>query len=439
MASMKKASKAQAGARGAPFFDVVVVGGGAAGMMAAGRAAACGASVLLLEKNATLGKKLLISGGGRCNVTNNKPNDREMLAKYKNSGKFLFSTFSQFGVKDSIRFFEDNGVPLKEEHEGRLFPQSNKAQSIFDALVDNLEAGRVEVRSNAAVTGILSENEGISIALAKGKKITARACILATGGTSRPETGSTGDGFLWLKSLGHTVTANDFALVPLALHDEWTKKLGGVALAHVGLTLFSDGIKQSASIGKVLFTHVGVSGPAILNMSREVGELIKESSVVIQLDLFPKTDVGTLRKQLQELLESESNKKLKNVLSSIVLSSLVSPLLALAKIDGETFCHSVRSEDRTALTKLLKNVPLHVQGLLGANKAVVASGGVALEEINFKTMESRIVPGLYIVGDLLNIDRPSGGYSLQLCWSTGYVAGSAASRARGVKNIDNNS
>lgn len=218
---------------------------------------------------------------------------------------------------------------------------------------------------------------------------------------------------------------NDFALVPLSLSDSWAKKLGGVALQGIKLTVFQNGQKQDMQKGKILFTHFGASGPTILNMSRGIGELLQYGEVTLELDLFPSLDSGKVKEKLQTLLVEESNKKLKNILSKLVLGSLVTPLLELAEIDGETPSHSVKSEDRVKLALLFKAIPLHVTGLLGSDKAVVSSGGVIPEEVNFKTMESRVVPNIYIVGDVLNIDRPSGGYSLQLSWTTGYVAGSS--------------
>lgn len=406
-------------------YDVVVIGGGPAGMTAAAVASERGRSVFLLEKNATLGKKLLISGGGRSNVTNNTLDVRTILTRYKDGGKFLFSAFSQYAVKEAMTYFENRNVPLKEENEGRMFPKSNTAESIHEALVSHMKEGGVTVRTRCAVTGIEKNKEGLFvIALAHGQ-ILARAVVLATGGTSRPETGSTGDGFKWLRKLGHTTIANNFALVPVALKDAWAKKLGGVTLADVKLTLYADDKKKSAKLGKLLLTHFGVSGPTILNMSKEIGEMLSESEVTIMVDLFPKLDHAELREKLKTLLGEESNKMLKNTLRSLVPSGLVAPLIELVGSDGETPNHSVSTETRKALVMLLKAVPLHPSHLLGADKAVVSAGGVALEEVDFKTMESRKVSGLYLVGDILNVDRPSGGYSLQLCWTTGYVAGSS--------------
>ncbi len=408
------------------IWDVVVIGGGAAGMMAAGKAGSRGKKVLLLEKNTDLGKKLLITGGGRCNVTNNKTNTREMLSKYKGNDQFLFSAFSQFDVTDTIKFFNDRGMPTKEENEGRVFPVSDSSQSVFDVLYKYMKEGNVEIRKSSIVGGItIKKDTGeIIIQTKSGNKIYTKSCVLATGGTSRPETGSTGEGFTWLKKLGHKIIENDVALVPVALNDTWVKKISGTTLTDIKLTTFQNNQKQESHKGKILFTHVGISGPTVLNMSKDIGELLKYGDVTITIDLFPAKDNRMLKQNLQDILVEESNKKLKNVLGQLIPSTLVSVILELTGIDGETFCHSVSSEDRIKLTKQMKEIPLHVKGLLGKEKAIVSSGGVTLTEIDFKTMQSRLVPNLYIVGDVLNIDRPSGGYSLQLCWTTGFVAGS---------------
>ena len=407
------------------IWDVVVIGGGPAGMMAAGRAAERGRRVLLLEKNSKLGKKLLITGGGRCNVTNNKPAIRSMVSKYKGNDQFLFSCFSQFGVAETLIFFNSRGMSTKEENEGRVFPVSNSAKSVWDALVRYMKEGDVRVLSNTPVSGLAldSATDNVLIQLADTTIVQARSVVVATGGLSRPETGSTGEGFQWLKKLGHTILDNDFALVPIALKDSWAKKISGTTLSDIKLTIFQNGQKQTTHKDKLLFTHFGISGPTVLVMSKEIGELLKYGEVTIMLDILPKLDAGTLKERLQELLVTHSNKKLKNVLGNFIPPALVLPLLALASIDGNTANHSISHEDRLALVALLKAIPLNVQGLLGADKAVVSSGGVALAEVDFKTMRSRIVPNIYLIGAVLNIDRPSGGYSLQLCWTTGYVAG----------------
>ena len=285
----------------------------------------------------------------------------------------------------------------------------------------------VKVENSTEVVGLSIDHntKNIIIKTKNKKEIITQACVLATGGTSLPETGSTGEGFYFLKNLGHTIIKNDFALVPVTLSDSWVKKLGGVTLQDIKLTIFQNKKKHSSRKGKILFTHFGISGPTMLNMSKEIGELLKYSEVIIELDLFPKINIEVLRKNFQELLTSENNKKLKNTLSKLIPAALVSALLEISNINGDIVNNSVSTESRKKLVALMKGVMLHVSGLLGADKAIISSGGVIPEEVNFKTMQSRLVPGLYLIGDVLNIDRPSGGYSLQLCWTTGFVAGNS--------------
>jgi hypothetical protein len=416
-------------------WDVVVVGGGPAGMMAAGRAAQAlrergqKPRVLLLEKNKSLGQKLLITGGGRSNITNAEFDTRKLLSKFKESDQFLFSAFSQFDVAKTLDFFHTRGMETKEEALGRVFPASNKSQSVLETLLRYIKESGVEILTNASVEGFVAEGGKItSVRLKNKKEIFAKAFILATGGLSHPETGSTGDGFLWLQNLGHTVVPPSTALVPITTSDEWSHKISGVSLQNVKITLFQNGQKQYTSVGKLLFTHLGLSGPGILNASSEIGELLKYGEVELQIDLVPHFSYDTLNAKLQELFKTHSNKKLKNVLDDVVPGALISPLSEISKINFDTFCNSVSRDDRLKLVKLFKHVPTHPTGLLGVDKAIITSGGVALEEVDFKTMRSRKYENLYVVGDLLNIDRPSGGYSLQLCWTTGFVAGTSAAK-----------
>lgn len=419
-------------------WDVAVIGGGPAGMMAAARAAEQGSKVILLEKNEGLGKKLLITGGGRCNVTNAQFDVRTFLKKYKDSDKFLFSAFSQFSVKEALEFFNGKGMDTKVEAENRVFPVSDSAQSVWNVLVEYMKKGNVEVRTNAVVSGFeiessLPGNQSKKIAgvILKNKEvIKAKKYVLATGGTSRPETGSTGEGFKWLADLGHTIVPTNEALVPIALKvsnvDSWVKTLSGVTLKDIKLTTYQNNTKQEVHKGKLLFTHFGISGPTILNMSRDIGELLKYGEVEIKLDILPSLDHGMMNSKLQELFKLDDKKKIKNSLGSFIPSALVSPILTLAKIDEEKINNAISREERLKLIEIIKGIPLHVDHLLGSDKAVVSSGGVDLTEVDFKTMQSKLIPNLYLVGDVLNIDRPSGGYSLQLCWTTGWVAGSGA-------------
>ncbi|MEO8638213.1 MAG: NAD(P)/FAD-dependent oxidoreductase [Candidatus Taylorbacteria bacterium] len=414
------------------LWDVLVIGGGPAGMMAAGRASerrdAAGrcASVLLIEKNATLGKKLLITGGGRCNVTNAEFDTRTLLARFNKSDKFLFSAFSQWAVPETLDFFHMREMQTKIEAEQRVFPITNKAESVWNVLVDYIKRGNVTVLSKSVVIGLIKKGNQIEGVVLKNKKmVRAKSVILATGGKSRPETGSTGEGFEWLKSVGHSVSEPEASLVPIAIKDMWVKKLAGTTLSDVKITVLQNEVKQAQKIGKILFTHVGLSGPTILNMSKDVGELLKYGEVTISLDLLPPLDYGEMNRKLQDVFKEHSNKKFKNSLSGLLSSRLAPVIVELSGISSDTPCNSVTREERLRLVKLLKHIPLSVKGLLGVEKAIVTSGGVSLDEVDFKTMSSRLFPNLYLVGDILNIDRPSGGYSLQLCWTTGYVAGNS--------------
>src|SRR3989344_3671035 len=372
-------------------WDVAVVGGGPAGMMAAGQAAELGRRVVLIEKNPILGKKLLITGGGRCNVTNAEFDTRVLLAKFKDAGKLLASPFSQWAAEQSIHFFNARGMPTKIEAEKRVFPESDSARSVWNVLVAYLKAGKVEVMTKSAVSRILSEGNTVTgIALKNGRIIRAKSYILGTGGTSHPETGSTGDGYAWLRALGHRVSDAKAALVPVAVKDARVKRAAGVAIKNAKLTLFQNEVKQASRAGKILFTHVGLSGPAVLNMSRDVGELLKYGAVFIEIDILPDMGYEKVNEALLAALAKHANKKIRNALSPLI------PHL-----------------------ETLKRLRLEAKGLLRMDKAVITAGGVALTEVDFRTMRSLKYDNLYLVGDILDIDRPSGGYSLQLCWTTG--------------------
>jgi predicted Rossmann fold flavoprotein len=408
------------------IWDVAVIGGGPAGMMAAGRAAERGLNVIIIEKNASLGKKLLITGGGRSNVTNAEFDTRKLLEKFKDSNKYLFSAFSQWSVKETLDFFHMKNMETKVERELRVFPISNKAQSVWNVLVENLKQHNVTILSNSPVTDFVENKDKklIEAVILKNKKhIRAKNFILATGGTSRPETGSTGDGYMWLRKLGHTVTDPEPSLVPLAVKDEWVKRLAGVSLTDIKLTSYQNNEKQDIKKGKILFTHVGISGPTVLNMSKDIGELLKYGDVVLSLDILPRLDYSQLNTKLQDIFKENTNKKFKNSLLPLIPSALAPVIVELSGIDPEVQCNRVTREERLKLVQLLKNIPMNIDHLLGEDKAIISSGGVSLEEVDFKTMRSRLFSNLYLIGDILNIDRPSGGYSLQLCWTTGFVAG----------------
>lgn len=412
-------------ARGRSAYDVIVIGGGAAGMMAAGRAAERGRRVLLLEKNTRLGKKLSITGGGRCNITNAEEDRHLLLAHYGAAAKFLFSPFSQFGVKETFSFFESRGLPLVVQAGQRSFPATEKATDVVRVLEEYLRAGGVEIQTGAEVRGCLERDGRIVGVQVSGETLAAESYILATGGQSHPETGSTGDGWRWLAQLGYTVNAPTPTIVPLAVSDRWVKSLAGVSLDNVKITFFVEGKKQFTLKGRILCTHFGLSGPLILNAAGKVADLLHTGPVTATIDLFPTEDLGALDKRVTAVFDDNKNKVLKNVIKQIVPAGTSTAILSLLpNIDGEKKVHSIAKDERKTMIHLLKALPVSITGLMGYERAVVADGGLALTEIDPKTMRARRHDNLYVTGDLLHISRPSGGYSLQLCWTTGWVAGS---------------
>ncbi len=425
------------------IYDVIVVGGGASGLMAAGRAAELfkqsgkAGRILLLEKNKKMGEKLKITGGGRCNITNAEYDIRELLKHYGDAGKFLFSVFEKFGVKDTFSFFESHGLPLVVEERKRAFPASHKALDVYNVLEKYVKEGGVEIKTGSAVTKVNLINDQVTMTNNQKAQIKSVQCsnqeyfakkfIFATGGASHKETGSTGDGFNWLRDLGHTVVAPTPSIVPLAVEDEWSKKLAGITLEDMKITFYVDGVKDFLKKGRLLFTHFGLSGPLILNSASTVADLLPAGTVTAVIDPFPSEDLGAFEKRIISIFDDNKNKIVKNVLSEIVPAGMAKGVEFLIGqtnlIDLNKQVNDVRVEERKKLVRLLKALTVTITGLMGDDKAVVSDGGVSLEEIDMRTMRSKVVENLYVTGDLLHINRPSGGYSLQLCWTTGYVAG----------------
>ncbi len=408
-------------------FDVIVIGGGASGMLAAGRSAELGKKVLILEKNKTLGEKLKITGGGRCNITNAEYDNRILLKNYGSSEQFLYSAFTQFGVKETFAFFEKRGLPFIIEPGKRAFPKTEKATDVLKVLEKYLNEGKVTVKTNSVVSKILKNKNQINGIQVGNKTFTAHSYVLATGGTSHPETGSTGDGFKWLCDLGHTVKPPTATVVPLSVKDTWVKSLSGISVSSMKITFYVDNIKNFSKTGKLLFTHFGISGPLILNSAGKVSDLLHTGMVTAKIDLFPNTDIPQLEKMIIKIFDENKNKILKNALDEIVPPGTKEAILLLLKnIDPDLKVHSITKEDRKKIVMLLKSLPLTISGLMGLDKAVVVDGGVDLKEIDTKTMRSKIIENLFITGDLLHINRKSGGFSLQICWTTGYLAGNNA-------------
>ncbi len=408
------------------IYDCIVVGGGASGMMAAGVAAESGKRVLVIEKNRSLGEKLKITGGGRCNITNAEEDLRTFLKSYDKAADFLFSPFSQFNNKDTFTFFEKLGLPIVVQARKRAFPESEKAYDVYMAMKKYLEKGKVELKLGQSVLKVTRDGSGKNIASVQTKDgiYKAKSFIFATGGVSHPETGSTGDGFKWLSDLGHEVVDPTPTIVPIKVKDKWVHTLAGVSMSFMKIIFYLDGKKQFSKTGKVLFTHFGLSGPLILNSSKKVSELLHSGLVTAKIDAYPDTELGDLEKKIIKVFDANKNKSLKNVFKDIVPQGMTKGLEMLFKdIDFDKKVHSINKEERKYIVQTLKALPVTISGLMGYDRAVVADGGVVLKEIDTKTMRSKLFNNLYLTGDLLHINRPSGGYSLQLCWTTGYVAG----------------
>lgn len=408
-------------------FDVVVIGGGPSGMMAAGRAAELGARVLLLEKNESLGKKLRITGGGRCNLTNATFDIHKMAEKFGDKGKFLFPALARFGVQATLDFFHQRGLLTKVEEENRVFPQSDRADDVWGVLVQYMFEHKVTIHYDAKIDGFEIEDGKVVGIKIGGGVVRAKNYILATGGKSKPETGSTGDGLMWLKEVGHTVIEPDTALVPVTIQDPWVRNLQGTSLSNAKLSILHKSEKHKGVSGKMLFTHFGVSGPLVLNMSRSIRELFGKGKVQLSLDIFPGADIAHLDARLQEIFLKNQNKKLKNGLDDFVPSALAATLIELSELDPEKPVREITRKERMLLIAVAKDMRMTVSGFLGFQKAVVSSGGADVKEVDFKTMRSRIHPNLFLIGDILDFNRPSGGYSLQICWTTGRLAGENAS------------
>lgn len=411
-------------------YDVIIIGGGASGLMAAATAAARNLRVLILEKNANMGEKLKISGGGRCNITNNTPDIHAFLANYSDNAKYLYSAFSQFSMKDTFSFFEARGLPIVTQARNRCFPATEKALDVFHVFEKEIKKLGVEVRTQSPVKKIIKEGNHITGVIAGDVTYIATDYIFATGGLSHPKTGSTGDGFKWLTDLGHTVHKPTPSIVPLRVAESWVADVSGVSLSFMKITFFVDGKKMFAKTGKILFTHFGLSSPLILNCSKMVGDLLPTGDVTAVIDMYPDTDIGSLDKQLVKIFDLNKNKTFKNIIKEITPDGMHGVILDMLheKMNITVKVHSITKEQRRIIVDILKGLRLTITGLMGFDRAVIADGGLPLGEVDTKTMRSKKMDNLFITGDLLHVNRPSGGYSLQLCWTTGYVAGQSVGK-----------
>ncbi|MGD8192272.1 NAD(P)/FAD-dependent oxidoreductase [Brevibacillus ginsengisoli] len=410
-------------------FDVIVIGGGPAGLMASYSAANQGARVCLVEKGEKLGRKLIISGGGRCNVTNAKELD-ELIKMMPGNGRFMYSALTQFGNQEVISFFESLGVRLKEEDNGRMFPVSDKATSVANALINQLKNKSVEIRLNSPVEQVLYE-DGVcrGVLLKNGDRLNSHSVIIAVGGASVPQTGSTGDGYHWAREAGHTITELYPTEVPLVANDSYirNKQLQGLSLRNVTLTLFDPkGKKVSSQTGDMIFTHLGLSGPAALRMGHYVSITQKKHGHVplsLFIDLMNDQSEDELMKTTWSMLEEQPKKAVKNVLKGFLPERLIPVLLQLADIPEETTLSHLSKKSWQSFVHFIKAFPVTVIKTLTLEEAFITGGGVSVKEIDPKTMQSKLIEGLFFAGEVMDVHAHTGGYNITIAFSSGYIAG----------------
>ena len=395
--------------------------------MAAGRSAQCGAKVVLLEKNDRPGKKLLVTGKERCNITCFEENLLKFVEPFGKNGKFLLSALSNFGVTDILRFFKELGVPTKIEKGNKAFPTSDKASDVAGALLSYIEKYKVTLKTSSTVQAITVRESGFEIT-AQDEQIKAHSVIISTGGLSYPSLGSSGDGYQWAKQLGHTIVPTSPALVGIVLKEPWLKDVQALELKDVRISMYQNNKKQDERLGDALFTHEGISGPMLIDMSKSVGQYLQKGPVTLEIDFLPTLAHDQFDKLLLAALEISRVRQVKNVLSELLPQRIIPIVTESAGFDASLRCDILSRVERKKLVNLLKAFPLQVESLAGYAKAIITSGGVSLKEIDPKTMQSKLVPNLFFAGEILDLDGPTGGYNLQVCWSTGYLAGQSANR-----------
>lgn len=404
---------------------VLIIGGGAAGMMAAIAAAYNGNEVHVFEKNEKNGKKLFITGKGRCNITNASDIENHFANIMRNS-KFLYSAYHCLDSYGVCTMIESAGVETKIERGNRVFPLSDKSSDVIYALNKMMRDIGVNIHLKSEIVSVSKENENIILKEKNGKKHIGDACIIATGGISYPVTGSTGDGYKFAEKIGHTITERYPSLVPFNIKEEFCKELQGLSLKNVELKIQDETGKQYYSeMGEMLFTHFGISGPLVLSASGHISDKLNEHQFIAKIDLKPALSNEALDKRILKDFEENINRNFNNSLDKLLPKKLIPVIVELSGINQYKKVHEITKEERENLVKLIKELKMSISGARGYNEAIITKGGVSVKDINPKTMESKIVPGIYFAGEVLDIDALTGGYNLQVAWSTGYLAGSS--------------
>lgn len=413
--------------KGIYMSKVLIIGGGAAGMMAAAFAAKNGNRVEVFDKNEKLGKKLFITGKGRCNITN-AADLEDFFPAVTSNPKFLYSAFYSFTNEQVISFFEELGVKTKVERGGRVFPVSDHSSDVIQALKSEMERLGVKINLNAEVKELITEKNSTietvdGIRLVSGKKISGDAVIVATGGISYPSTGSTGDGYRFARRCGHKVSELSPSLVPMEVKEWYAGELMGLSLRNIEIRITDGKKKLYQEFGEMLFTHYGVTGPVILSASSVVGKKLKDTELTLHIDLKPALTEEQLDKRVLREFETNHNRQFKNAVDSLFPSKLRPVIVELSGIPEEKKVHEITKEERLRFVRLIKDFTMTLTGLRGYNEAIITKGGVSVKEIDPGTMESKLIKGLYFAGEVLDLDAVTGGYNLQIAWSTGYLAG----------------
>lgn len=402
---------------------IVIIGGGAAGMMAAVFSSRNGQEVILLEKNEKLGKKLFITGKGRCNITN-AADVEDLFHAVISNPKFLYSGFYSFTNEQVIDFFEDLGVRTKIERGGRVFPQSDHSSDVIRALEHEMKRLGVWICLNTEVRDIIVSDDRVSgVCTSEGEKIFCDAVIVATGGISYPSTGSTGDGYRFARKCGHMVTDLSPSLVPMEVKEWYAKELMGLSLRNISVRVTEGRKKIYEEFGEMLFTHYGVTGPVILSASSVVGKYLKSGELILHIDLKPALSEEQLDRRVLREFEANHNRKFKNAVDSLFPAKLKPVIIELSGIPEEKKVNEITKEERMHFVHLIKDFTMTLTGLRGYQEAIITKGGVSVKEIDPGTMESKLIEGLYFAGEVLDLDAVTGGYNLQIAWSTGYLAG----------------